>query len=157
MSLTFIYFLLLFFSPKSCPTLMTSWTVEFQASLPFSVPLSLLRFMSIQLMMAFNHLILCHCLLPLPSNIPSIRVFSNKQNHCIRGTIYWSFRISPSNEYSWLISFRIDWFDLLVVQGTLKSLLWHHSLKASIFSYLSFIMVYLSHPYMTGNTIALNM
>ena len=120
---------------------MTLWTVEFQASLPFSVPLSLLRFMSIQLVMAFNHLILCHCLLPLPSNISSIRVFSNKRTRCIRGPIYWSFRISPSNEYSWLISFRIEWFDLLVVQGTLKSLLWHHSLKASIFSCLSFIMV----------------
>ena len=123
------------------PLFLTLWTVGFQASLPFSVPLSLLRFMSIQLVMAFNHLILCHCLLPLPSNISSIRVFSNKRTRCIRGPIYWSFRISPSNEYSWLISFRIEWFDLLVVQGTLKSLLWHHSLKASIFSCLSFIMV----------------
>ena len=82
------------------PLFLTLWTVGFQASLPFSVPLSLLRFMSIQLVMAFNHLILCHCLLPLPSNISSIRVFSNKRTRCIRGPIYWSFRISPSNEYS---------------------------------------------------------
>ena len=107
--------------------------------------------------MLSNHLILCHPLLLPPSIFPSIRVFSNKPALCIRWPKYWSFSfsISPSNEYSGLISFRIDWFDLLAVQGTLKSLLQHHSSKASILQRSAFFIVQLSHPYMTtGKTIA---
>ena len=113
--------------------------------------------MSIKLVMPSNHLILCRPLLLLPSIFPSIWVFSNKSVLCIRWPKYWSFSfsISPSNEYSGLI-FRIDWFDLLAVQGTLKSLLQHHSSKASIILCSAFFMVQLSHPYMTtGKTIAL--
>ena len=108
--------------------------------------------------MPSNHLILCHPLRFLPSIFPSIRVFSNESVLCIRWPKYWSFsfRISPSNEYSGLISFRIDWFDLLAVQGTLKSLLQHSSSKASILWHSAFFIVQLSHPYMTtGKTIAL--
>ena len=108
--------------------------------------------------MPFNHLILCHPLLLLPSIFPSIRVFSNKSVLCIRWPKYWSlsFNISPSNEYSGLISFRMDWLDLLVVQGTLKSLLQHHSSKTSILLCSAFFIVQLSHPYMTtGKIIAL--
>ena len=106
--------------------------------------------------MPSNHLILCHPLLLLPSIFPSIRVFSNESALCIRWPKYWSFRISPSNEYSGLISFMIDWFDLLAVQETLKSLLQHHSSKASILLHSAFFMVQLSHPYMTtGKTVAL--
>ena len=105
--------------------------------------------------MPSNHLILCHPLLP-PSTFPSIRVFSNESAIRIRWPKYWSFSISPSNEYSGLISFRIHWFDLLAVQGTLKSLLQHHSSKASILWCSAFFTVQLSHPYMTaGKTIAL--
>ena len=108
--------------------------------------------------MPSNHLILCHPLLLLPSIFPSIRVFSNESVFCIRWPKYWnfSFNISPSNEYSGLICFKIDWLDLLAVQGTLKSLLQHHSSKASIFPCSAFFIVQLSHPYMTtGKTIAL--
>ena len=108
--------------------------------------------------MPSNHLILCHPLLLPPSIFPSIRVFSNESVLCIRWPKYWSFRfsISPSNEYSGLISFRMDWLDLFAVQGTLKSLLQHHSSKASFFWCLAFFIVQLSHPYMTtGKTIAL--
>ena len=108
--------------------------------------------------MPSNHLILCHPLLLLPSIFPSIRVFSNDSALCIRWPKYWSFsfNISPSNEYPGLISFRMDWLDLLAVQGTLKSLLQHHSSKASILWCSAFFMVQLSHPYMTtGKTIAL--
>ena len=106
--------------------------------------------------MPSNHLKLCHSLLLLPSIFPSIRVFSNELVLRIRWPKYWSFSISPSNEYSGLISFRIEWFDLLAVQRTLKSLLQHHSSKASILRRLVFSMVQLSHPYMaTGRTIAL--
>ena len=108
--------------------------------------------------MPSNHLILCHPLLLPPSIFPSIRVFSNESVLHIRLTKYWSFRfsISPSNEYSGLISFKIDWFDLLAVQGTFKSLLQHHSSKASILWHSAFFVVQLSHPYMTiGKTIAL--
>ena len=114
--------------------------------------------MSIELVMLSNHLILCHPLLLLPSIFPSIRVFSNESALCIRWPKYWSFsfNISPSNEYSGLISFRIDWLDLLAVQGTLKSLLQHHSSKASIFWCSAFFMVQLSYPHMTtGKTIDL--
>ena len=113
--------------------------------------------MSIKSVMLSNHLILCRLLL-LPSIFPSIRVFSNESVLHIRWPKYWSFSfsISPSNEYSGLISFRIDWFDLIAVQGTLKSLLQHHSSKASILQHSAFLMVQLSHPYMTtGKTIAL--
>ena len=114
--------------------------------------------MSIRLMMASSHLILCHLLLLLPSIFPSIRVFSNESVLHIRWPKYWSFSfsISPSREYSGLISFRMDWLDLLAVQGTLKSLLQHHSSKASILWHSVFFMVQLSHPYMTtGKTKAL--
>ena len=107
--------------------------------------------------MPSNHLILCHPLLLLTSVFPSIRVFSNESVLCIRWPKYWSFSfsISPSSEYSGLISFRIDWFYLLAVQGTLKSLLQHHSSKASILQHSAFFMVQFSHPYMTtGKTIA---
>ena len=110
----------------------TPWTAVRQASLSFTISQSLLKFMSIEFVILSNHLILCCPLLLLPSIFPSIRVFSNKSVLRIRWTKYWSFSISPSNEYSGFISFRMDWFDLLAVQGTLKSLLQHHSLKASI-------------------------
>ena len=119
---------------------------------------SLLKSMSIESVMLSHHLILCHPLLFLPSIFPSIRVFSNESALCIRGPKYWSsnFSISPSNEYSGLISFRIDWFALLAVQGTRKSLLQHHNLKGAVLLHSAFFMVQLSHPYMTtGKTIAL--
>ena len=112
----------------------------------------------IQLVMPSNHLILCHPLLLLPLIFPSIRVFSNESVLCIRWPKYWrfSFSISPSNEYSGLISFRMDWFDLLAVQGTLKGFLQHHSSKASVLRHSAFFTVQLSHPYITtGKTIAL--
>ena len=126
-----------------------------QASLSITNSQSLFKLMSIQSVMPSNHLILCHLLL-LPSIFPSIRVFSNELVLCIRWPKYWSFSISPSNEYSGLISFKIDWFDLLALQGTLKNLLQHHSSKASILRCSAFFMVQLSHPYMTmGKTIAL--
>ena len=114
--------------------------------------------MSIESVMPSNHLILCRSLLLPPSIFPSIRVFSNESALCIRWTKYWSFgfNISPSNEYSGLISFRIDWLDLLVVQGTLKGLFQHHSSKASILQCSAFFIVQLLHPYMTtGKNIAL--
>ena len=119
---------------------------------------SLLKLMSIELVMPSIHLILCRLLLLPPSIFPSIRVFSNESVLCIRWPKYRSFCISlsPSNEYSGQISFMIDWLDLLAVQGTLKSLLQHHSSKASILYHLAFFIVQLSHPYMTtGKTIAL--
>ena len=138
---------------------MTPWTAALQASLSITNSQSLFRFMSIKSVMPSNHLILCpHPLLLLPSIFPSIRVFSNESVLCIRWPKFWSFSfsISPSNEFSGLISFRIDWFDLLAVQGTLKSLLQHHSSKASILHCSAFFVVQLSHPYMTtGKTIAL--
>ena len=134
------------------------WTAAPQASLSITNSRSLLKLMSIELVMPSNHLILCHPLLLLPSIFPSIRVFSNERALCIRGPKYWSFnfKTSPSNEYSGLISFRMTWLDLLAVQGTLKSLLQHHSSKAPILQYSSFLIVQLSHPYMTtGKSIAL--
>ena len=109
----------------------------------------LLRFMSIELMMSSNHLILCHPLLLLPSIFPNVMVFSNESVLCIRWPKYQSFSFSISPSYSGLISFRIDWFDLLAVQGILKSLLQHHSSKASILQHSAFLIVKLSHPYMT--------
>ena len=114
--------------------------------------------MSIKSMMPSNHLNLCHPLLLLPSTFPSIRVFSNESALCIRWPKYWSFsfNISPSNEYPGLISFRMDWLDLLAVQGTLKGLIQHHSSKASILWCSAFFIVQLSHPYVTtGKAIAL--
>ena len=114
--------------------------------------------MCIELVMPSSHLILCHPLILLPSIFPSIRIFSKESVLCIRWPKYWSFsfNISPSNEYSGLISFRMDWLDLLAVQGTLKSLLQHHSSKASIRQHSAFFIVQLSHPYVTtGKTIAL--
>ena len=114
--------------------------------------------MSTELVMPSNHLILCHPLLLLPSIFPSIRVFSNESALRVRWPKYWSFSFNmiPSNEYSGLISFRMDWLDLLAVQGTLKSLLQHHSSKASILRHSAFFIVQLSHPHMTtGKTIAL--
>ena len=136
----------------------TPWTVARQSSLSFAVFWSLLKLMSIKLVMPSNHLILCCPLLLLPSIFPSIKVFSSELALPIRWPKYWSFNFSipPSNEYSGLISFKIDWFDLLVVCGTLKSLLQHHNLKASVLQCSAVFMVQLSHPYMTtGKTIAL--
>ena len=137
----------------------TQWTAAHQASLSITNSRSLLKLMSIELVMPSNHLILCHPLLLLPSTFPSIRVFSNESVLHIRWPKYWgfSFNISPSNKYSGLISFRMNWLDLLAVQGTLKSLLQHHAWFKSInSSALSFLYSPTSHPYMTtGKTIAL--
>ena len=134
---------------------VTLWTAARQVSLSITNSWSLLKLMSIELLMPSNHLILCHPLL-LPSIFPSIRVFSDESVLPFRWPKYWSFSISPSNEYSGLISFRMDWLDLLAVQGTLKSLLQHHSSKASILWCSAFFIVQLSHPYITtGKTIAL--
>ena len=135
---------------------VTPWTPAHQASLSFSISQSLLKLMSIESVMPSNHLILCHPLLLLLPVFPSIRVFSNELVLRIKWSMYWSFSISPSNEYSGLISFRIDWFDILTVQGTLKSLLQHHSSKASILQHSAFVMVQLSPPYVTtGKTMSL--
>ena len=118
--------------------------------------LSLLKLMSMESVIPSNHLILCYPILLLPSIFPSMRVFSNELILWIRWPKYWSFSLSPSSEYSGLISFRIDWLDLLAVQGTLKSLLQYHSSKASILQRSAFFIVQLSHPYMTtGKTIGL--
>ena len=135
----------------------TPWITACQASLSITNSQSLLKLMSIELVKPSSHLILCHPLLLLPSLFPSLRVFSNKSVLCIRWPKYWSFSFSigPSNEHSGLISFRMDWLDLLAVQGTLKSLLQHHSSKASILRCSAFFTLQLSHPYMTtGNIIA---
>ena len=137
---------------------VTPWTATHQTPLFSTIARSLFRFMSIESVMLSNHLILCCPLLLLPSVFPSIKVFSNESALPIRWPKYWSFSISPSNEYSGLIPFRVDWFDLLAVQGTLKSLLKHHSLKAPVLLCLAFFMGQLSHPYMTtGKTTALTM
>ena len=136
----------------------TLWTAACQASLSITNSRSPPKPMSIVSVMSSNHLILCRPLLLLPSIFPSIRVFSNESALCIRWPKYWSFsfNISPSNEYSGLISFRINWLDVLAVQGTLKSLLQHNSSKASILLCSAFFIIQLSHPYMTtGKTIAL--
>ena len=136
----------------------TPWTAAHQASLSITNSQSLLKLMSIESVMPSNHLILCHPLLLLPSIFPSIRVFSNKSALRIRWPKYWSFSvsISPSNKHSGLISFRMDWLDLLAVQGTLKSLLQQCSSKASNLQHSAFFIVQLSHPYMTtGKTMAL--
>ena len=141
-----------------CPTLCDPWTAARQASLSITNSQSLPKLMSIESVMPSNHLILCHPLLLLPSIFYSIMVFSNESVLRIRWPKYWSlsFSISPSNEYSGLISFRMDWFDLLAVQGTLKSLLQHHSSKASILQHSAFFILQLSLPYTTtGKTITL--
>ena len=129
----------------------TPWTAVCQASLSITNSQSLPKLMSIESVMPPNHLILCHPLLLLPSVFPSIRVFSNESVLCIRWPKYWSFSINISlcNEHPGLISLRMDWLDLLAVQGTLVSLLQHHSSKASILQHSAFFIVQLSHPYMT--------
>ena len=153
--------LLLFSSVQSLSRVCffaTPWTAARQTSLFTTNSWSLLKLMSIESVMLSSHRILCHPLLLPPSIFPSIRVFSNESTLCIRWPNYWSFsfKVSPSNDYSGLISFRIDWFDLLAIQGTLKSLLQHHSSKASILWHSAFFTVQLSHPYMTtGKTRAL--
>ena len=125
----------------------TPWTTARQASLSFTISWSLLKLMSIESVILSNDLILCHSLLLLPTIFPSIRVFSNESAFQIRWSKYWSFSfsISPSSEYAGLISFRIDWFDLLAVQKALKSLLQHHNSKASVLQCSAFFMVQLSH------------
>ena len=141
----------MFSSVQSLSHFVTQWTAARQASLSITNSRSLLKLVSIKLVMLFNHLILCCPLLLLSSIFPSIRVFSQESILCIRWPKYWSFSfsISSSNEHSRLISFRMDWLDLLAVQGTLKSLLQHHSSKASVLQHSAFFIVQLSHPYMT--------
>ena len=137
---------------------MTPWTTAHQASLSITNSPSLLKLISIESVMPYNHLIFCHPLLLLPSIFPSIQVFTNESGLHTRCPKYWSFSFntSPSNEHPGPISFRMDWLDLLAVQGTLKSLLQHHSSEASILWRSAFFIVQLSHPYMTtGKTIAL--
>ena len=139
---------------------VTSQTAAHQSSLSSTVSQTWLKYMSIASVMPSNHLIFCRPFLLLPSIFPSIRIFSNESALCIRWPKYWSFSfsfsISPSNEHPGLISFRMDWLDLLAVQWTLKSLLQHYSSKASILRCSAFLTVQLSHPYMTtGKTIAL--
>ena len=143
---------------QSCPTLWNPMDSSMSVFPVYHPPHSLLKLLSIKSVIPSNHLILCHLLLLLLSIFPSIRVFSSESLLCIRWPKYWSFSssISPSNEYSGLISFRIDWFDFLAIQGTFKSLLQHHSSKASILWWSAFFMVQLSHPCMTtGKNIAL--
>ena len=144
------------FSHSVVSNSVTRWTCR--ASLSFTISGSLLKLMSIELMMPTNHLILCHFLHLMSSVFPNIRVFSSESALHIRLPKYWSFSVSicPSNEYSGLISFKIDWFNLLAVHRTLKSLLQHHSLKVSVLWHLVFFVVQLSHLCMTtGKTIAL--
>ena len=154
-----IFFLFSSVQLLSCVKLFAiPWTAAHQASLSITNSWSLLKLKSIKSVMPSNHLILCHPLLLLPSIFPSIRVFSKRSVLRITWPKYWnfSFSISPSNGYSGLISFRMDWLDLLAVQGTLKSLLQHHSSKASILQCSAFFRVQLSHPYVTtGKTIGL--
>ena len=146
------------FSRSVMSDFATPWNAARQASLSITNTQSLLKLMSIVSVMPSNHLNPCHPLLLPRSIFPSIRVFSNESTLCMRWSEYWSFSfsISPSNEHPGLISFRMDWLDLLAVQGTLKSLLQHHSSKESILRRSAFFTVQLSHPYMTtGKTIAL--
>ena len=138
----------------SCVQLLAiPWAATRKAFLSITNSQSLLKLMSIKSMMPFNYLILCHPLLLLPSVFPSIRLFSSESVLHIRCPKYWSFSMSPSNEYSGLISFRINWLDLLAVQGTLKSLLQHHSSKASVLQRSAFFMIQLLHPYTTTGKI----
>ena len=146
------------FSLSHVQLFVTPWTAARQASLSITNSQSFLKLTSIESVMPSNHLILCRPLLLLSPVFPSIRVFSSESVLHIRWPKYWSFSygISPSNEYSGLISFRMDWLDLLAVQGTLKGLLQHHSSKASILWHSTFFIVQLSHPYMTtGKALAL--
>ena len=140
-----------FQSPSRVWLFMSSWTAALQTSLSITNSQSILKLMSIESVMSSNHLILCHPLLLQPSIFSSIRVFSKESVLCIRWLKYWSFSlsISPCNEYSALIYFRMDWLDLLAVQGTLKSLLQYHNSKASILQCSDFLIVQLSHPCMT--------
>ena len=152
------YLLLVVHSLSHVKLFVTPWTAAHQASLSITISWSLSKLMSIELVMLSNRFILCHAHVFLPTVFPSIRVFSNESAVCIRWPKYWCFKFSirPSSEYSGLISFRIDWFDLLAVQGTLKSLLQHHSSKALVLHCSAFFMVQLSYLYMTaGKTIAL--
>ena len=145
-------------SLSSVQLFATPWTTARQVSLSNTNSRSLPKLMPIESVMPSNHLILCHLFLLLLSIFPSIRVFSNKSAVCIRCPKYWSFSfsISPSKEHSGQISFRMDWLDLLAVQGTLKSLLQHHSSKPSVLQHSAFFIIQLSHPYITtGKTIAL--
>ena len=156
----FIEFITIFSSVQSLSRVwlfVIPWTAALQDSLSITNSQSLLKLMIIESVTPSNHLILCRPLLLLPSIFPRVRVFSNESVLCITLPKYWSFSfsISPSNEYSGLISFRTDWFDLLAIQGTLKSLLQHHNSKASILRCSAFFMVQLSHSYMTtGKPIA---
>ena len=148
--------LVVLFSHAVISDSVTPWTAARQPSLSITNSQSLLKLMSVESVMLSNHLILCCPLLLPPSVFPSIRVFSNESTLCIRWPKYSSFNISPSKEYKGLISFRIDWFDLLAVRGTRKSLLQHCSSKTSVLQHSASFMVQLSHPYMTtGNTTAL--
>ena len=159
-SLNFFFFLSISFLGKHFSSVqslshvqlfVTPWTAAHQSSLSLTNFQSLLKVISIESVMPFSHLILCSPLLLPPSVFPSIRVLSNESVFCTRWPKYWSFSfsINPSSEYSGLISFRIDWLDLLAVQGTLKSLLQHHSSKTSIFQHSAFFIAQLLHPYMT--------
>ena len=151
----FLYNMFVIVLSLSCVRLFeTLWTAAYQASLAINISQNLLKHMSLELVMPSNHLILYCPLILLPSIFPNIRVFSNVSILSIRWPKYWSFNlvISTSNEYSGLISFRSDWFDLLAVQGTLKSLLQHHSSEAPICQCSAFFMVQLSHPCMTTGT-----
>ena len=153
----FVVFSSVQFSHSVLSDSATPWTAALQAHLSITNSQSLSKLMSIESVMPSNHLILCFPLLLLPSILPSIRVFSNESTLRIRWPKYWSFSfsLSPSNEHLGLISFRMDWLDLLAVQGTLKSRLQHHSSKVSILQCLAFFIVQLSHPYMTtGKSIA---
>ena len=146
---------LLFSLSVMSDSLQPAWTAAHQASLSFTISQSFLRLTSIELVMPSNHLVLCCPLLLLPSIFPSIRVFSDESILHIRWLEYWSFSLSPSNEYSGLIYFRIDKFEFLAVQGTPKSLLQHHNSKASLLWRSAFFVVQNSYPYMTsGNSIA---
>ena len=153
-----IHVLVVLFTSSVVSDSATPWTAAHQTSLSITISRSLLKFMSIESVMSSNHLIPCHPLLFLPSICPRIRVFSNELAFLIRWLKYWSFIFSiiPFNDYSGFITFRIDWFDLLAVQGTLKSLLQHHISKASILRCSAFFTAQLLHPCMTtGRTIAL--
>ena len=144
----------LLFSHSHVQFFTTLWNAAHQASLSLTISWNLPKFMSTESVMPSNHLILCCPLLLLPSNFPTIRVFSNESTLSVRWPNYWRFSISPSKEYSGLISFNIDWFDLLALQRALKSHLQHHSLKTSILQHSAFFIVQLSYPYMTtGKTI----
>ena len=149
---------MLLFSLSHMQLFATPWIAACQASLSFTISRSLLRFMAIESVMLSKHLILCHPLLLLPSSFTSIRAFSNESVFRIRWLEYWSFgfSISPYSEYSWLSSFRIDYFDLLAVQRTLRSLFQHHNSKASILWHSVLFMAQLSHLYMTRRKLILS-